>query len=193
MPDTQTLFGAAATILAVYAYMPYFYGIYRGVTRPHTFTWGVGAIVTFVAFWAQMSAGAGPGAWMSGYTSFACFGIFLCSLRYFSAQVRLFDWVCLFASILTIFIWIATDSPFYAVILATLIDVVAFLPTVRKSWARPQDENIQMYFVNIFKFALSVPALQTINFTTALFPVTWVLVNTLFIAFLVWRRRKIGA
>ena len=190
--DQQILFGLIATGLAIYGYMPYFYGMYRGVTKPHAFSWLIGAILAFIIFGIQWSNGAGPGVWMMGYTACACTAIFIFSLKHLSIHLRKSDWFCLIAALLSIPIWLLLDNALYAVILLTVIVVFGFFPTMRKSWDVPYYENLQYYITSFLKYVFAVAALTNIDLTTALFPTICALLNAIQVILLITRRKTVA-
>jgi hypothetical protein len=190
MPDTQTLFGAAATILGIYGYIPYFRGIYLKTTKPHSFSWFLWGLLTLIAFIAQITNDAGAGAWVTGMTVIACFTIAGFGLKHFHENVRPIDWVFLVVSLGAIPLWLLTDSPFYAVILITIIDYVATFPTIRKSWYHPDTEVAQTYFLSGIKFVLSICAMETINFANTFYPAAIVVLNLGIVVLLLYRRQK---
>jgi hypothetical protein len=70
---------------------------------------------------------------------------------------------------------------------------VGFYPTFRKSFHKPHEENALSYWLNAVKWLLSIFALKTFSLTTALYPISWVLMNSLFLLMLHWRRRSLTA
>ncbi len=82
------------------------------------------------------------------------------------------------------------DDPLWSVMLVTAIDVLAFWPTVRKSWAFPDEEKAQTYALSTAKYALMLVALDSVNVTTVLYPASQVIMSTLFVMMLTWRRKR---
>ena len=84
--------------------------------------------------------------------------------------------------------WVLTKDPLGSVILISLIDLIAFYPTFRKTWARPFDETLITYALGGSVMALSTCALTVFNVTTLLYPAVFTLGNLVFIGFCLWRR-----
>lgn len=191
MVDYAALLGATATAIAIYSYIPYFIGIYKGTTKPHSFSWFLWGLLTAIAFVAQITHQAGAGAWVTGYTALACFAISLCGLRDFHENVRPVDWGCLIVALAAIPLWLITDQPIIAVILITLIDYIGTYPTIRKSWHAPHSEVIQTYILSSVKFMLSIFAMSEINFINSFYPLAIVILNFGLVAILYARRRAL--
>jgi hypothetical protein len=75
------------------------------------------------------------------------------------------------------------------VILITLIDIIAYYPTIRKSWHKPHEEALLSYTIGSVKFFLSVVALSNFTIITMLYPVAIILANTALISLCLWRRK----
>src|SRR3990167_9255905 len=125
--------GILATLIAIYAYIPYFRNIFRGKTKPHAFSWFVWFLLTAIAFFAQVSDNAGPGAWVTGFTAVICFVIFIFGLKRGEKDIVWIDWLSLVGALLALGLWAITNEPLLSVILITLIDALGFVPTFRKS------------------------------------------------------------
>lgn len=186
-------FGILATLIALVSYIPYFRNIFRGKTKPHAFSWLIWGIVTGIAFFAQILNNGGPGAWVTGFTTFICGAIFILALFKGYRKIAILDWICLILALIAIVIWIVTKNPLLSVILATLIDLIAFIPTVRKSYIEPYSETLFMYSLNGFKFVIAFLALEQISIVTSLYPLSWIILNWIFVIVILQRRKIIKA
>lgn len=65
MPYKEIL-SAIAIVLTFIAFYPYLRGILQGNIKPHVFSWVIWGTTTFVAFFAQLKAQGGVGAWPIG-------------------------------------------------------------------------------------------------------------------------------
>lgn len=85
-----------------------------------------------------------------------------------------------------------TRDPLLSVILAGVIDVVAFIPTFRKSWRKPWQENLSAYAIANVKLLLSLFALSHVSVVTAFYPAVGFSINAVFIALCLWRRGRVA-
>jgi len=187
--DFHDLIGFLAACLAVYAFVPYFSGIAAGRTKPHVFTWLLFAILSGIGGAAQFAEGGGAGTWVILTSSFMCLLVFLFALKHGERHITRSDWATFMTALMALPLWYFTKDPLWSVLLVILIDMMAFYPTFRKSWHKPQQEVLQSYAVSAVKFSLGLIALEQVNLTTVIYPAYLVTANVLFIALLLWRRR----
>ncbi len=115
------------------------------------------------------------------------------SLKWGERTITRGDWLAMSLSLLAVIPWLFTRNPLWSVILITMIDVVAYYPTVRKSWNKPQEESMTTYALSSLEYGLSVPAMRTANLTTLLYPLAIIVSNTVLISICLWRRHRIGS
>jgi hypothetical protein len=189
--DYKSLLGILAVLVAFIGYVPYFRDIFANKTVPHAFSWLVWGIVTGIAFFGQIVGDAGPGTWVTGITALVCFVIFVFGVIKGRRNITFLDWLSLFGAGLAILLWLITKSPLLSVILITLIDALAFFPTFRKSYFKPNEETASTYALSGLKFLLSVFALTHFSVITAMYPLSIVLMNVLFVGMLIVRRKQL--
>ncbi len=186
--DYKFWLASVAIFLTLYAYVPYLKGIFQGKIKPHFFTWLVWSIVTFIAFLIQIVEGGGMGSWPTIVAALSCFSITLLAIKYGSKDVKRVDYIFLFAALFSIPFWILTNNPAYSAILVTVIEIIAALPTVRKSWHRPKEEIMSTYILNTIRYVFSIFALASISVSTIAYPLGMVFMNGLIFSVLFIRR-----
>ena len=184
--------GLTSVALATVQYIPYVHGILNGKFKPHIFTWLIWAIPGGVVAVAQAVKGAGAGAWASGYTALLCMGVFLLSLSRGDKKIAAFDWVALFLAGLAIVLWMMVRDPLIAVILTSTSCVLGWLPTIRKSFDSPDSEGLIAWSLAGAKWITSLLAVQTVSWTTALFPATSAVMTLSFVILVVVRRTQLN-
>jgi hypothetical protein len=189
---TKELLGAAAVLLPIAGYGRYMWDVFLGRTKPHVFSWLVWGIVTSIVFFAQLSDKAGPGSWTMGLGALIYFSIAVTALFRGEKDIRRSDWVAFLGALAAIPVWRATGEPLAAVILVTVIDALAFYPTFRKSYAKPHEETLFMYTIDVLRFGLSLMALETYSAVTALYPLFIIAADLSFIGMALWRRNCLG-
>ena len=190
--STKVSFGVIASLIALASYVPYFTDTFRGKTKPHAFSWLIWALLTGIAYFGQVSDGAAAGSWVTGITAVVCLSIFLLALKYGEKNITRSDWVCLISSLAAIPLWLITSTPLWSVILITLIDVVAFIPTFRKAYHKPHEETLITFLVAGVKFIPGILALGNYSLITVLYPAYLVIMNGIFVLMLVVRRRRVS-
>ncbi len=186
----QEILGGLAIALGLFGYVFYVRGIVQGKVKPHAFTWFVWGLLTAIAFVAQVTGGGGAGAWVTGVTALCSFGFALVGL---GASSRVYiaksDWIFFVCALLAIPIWLLTGNALWSVVIITITDAVAFAPTFRKAFAHPETENGLTYALSGVKFVVSLFALQSFTWTTALYPASLILANLVFVSMLEWRKQ----
>lgn len=183
--------GIIAVAIGLIGYVPYFRTILNGKTKPHAFTWLVWGSLTAIAFAGQLAGGGGAGAWVTGFTALTSFIIFGFALVRGVKDFPLTDWLCLLGCIVATVLWLVTEDPLTAVILITIIDAVAFIPTIRKSYSNPNSEPVLTYMLSGLKFLIGIIALEYLSLVTVLYPASLVAANSVFVLMLIVRRRRL--
>jgi hypothetical protein len=184
--------GIIAVALTFFGYIPYIRDTIKGKTKPHVYTWFIWALVSFIAFMLQMSDHAGLGSLVTLSAAIVCFIIFLFGMRIGDKDITRIDTVFLILSFGALGLWLFAKQPVISVILVSSIDILSFIPTIRKSWNKPYSETLSSYLMNTFRFTLGLLALQHYSLITTLYPITWLLGNGLFSIFLIVRRKMIS-
>lgn len=185
--------GLVAVVLGFIAYGLYIKGIFAGKIKPHAFSWFIWALLTTIAFFAQVSENAGPGAWVTGFTALMSYAFVIVGLGSSSRTlIEKTDWFYFIGALLAIPPWYLTGDPLWSVIIVTVIDAVAFVPTFRKSYQNPETESITASTLHGVKFIFGIIALESFTLTTALYPASLILANLVFVAMLVWRRQSLA-
>jgi hypothetical protein len=188
----QKILGASAFIISIWGSVVYICSILRGETKPHLYSWIIFSILTCIAFFAQLSDGAGPGAWMMGAVTLSCFVTAILSIKFGEKQHTKSDKIALCASLLAIFPWLVTKDPLLSVIMISFIDGIAMFPTIRKSWNKPYQENMPSYWIANLKSVIALFALTHFSISTALYLISIIIINTILISVCVYRRRALS-
>lgn len=191
MIDWKSILGFTAVALTFVGYAPYLRDIVRKKTHPHLYSWVLWGFVTLLAFALQISGGAGVGALVTLTAALLCFVVIFLSFRSGAKRdIKPIDTVFFVLAIVAVFIWLFAKQPVISIILVTVIDMLGFLPTVRKTWDDPHSETMSFYLITTFRFILAIFALRQYTVLTALYPVAWAMTDAAF-ALMLWWRRKI--
>lgn len=184
-------FGLISLGFAFASLVPYIWSVHKGQTKPHVFTWVLWTLFSAIGSAGQFVSGAGPGAWASGFTAICNCVIVIQSLKHGEKNITRSDWFFFITALLSIGLWALTDNPLYAIILITIVDIFAYGPTFRKSWAKPHEENALSHFLSLPKHAATLMAIEQYVLTNTLFPLTMIIVNGALVAYLLIRRWQI--
>ncbi len=192
MTDVKAIISIIAVVLTFVGYFPYIRDTLKGKTTPHVYTWFIWAFVTAIAYGLQVSGGAGVGSWVTLSIIIACFSVFILGLRNGRKNITKLDTLFFVLSFVALFLWLIAKQPVLSVILVSTVDMLGFVPTIRKSWNKPYSETLFLYELNTFRHGLSLLALQQYSVITWLYPLTWTFANGLFSAMLIIRRKQVS-
>ena len=186
----KALFGAAALLLTFVAFIPYYRGILREEVKPHVFSWFIWAAGTVIVFAAQLSDGAGIGAWPIGVSGLMTGGVALLALtRCADTSIVRMDWVFLILAASALPLWFFTSTALSAVIILTIVDLLGFGPSVRKAYDAPHEESVSFFVIGAIRNVFVLLALEHVSWPTALFPAAVGLACFGFVGLILLRRR----
>lgn len=193
MLEIKNVIGFIAVALVFVGYIPYFRDILKGKTIPHVYSWILWGFVTAVAFALQVSAGAGIGALVTLTVVFMTVGVVILSfyLHRSKFDITFLDTLFLILGFVSLGIWLIAKDPVLSIVVATTTDLLAFVPTIRKTWKKPYSETLSTSIITTFRFALAIFALQAYSIVTILYPIAWALGNAFFSAMIIYRRSVI--
>lgn len=180
-----------ASIISIVSLIPYIKDIISKQTKPHIFTWFVWTLMTGIFFFAQLSDGAGIGALTSGITTILCIIILVLSFKQGDKMIVKSDWLSFVLSLIALLAWALTKSPFYSVIFITISDIIAYIPTVRKSFKEPYSETLSTHLLSGVKHFINVFSLQNITFISSFYTICLIFINFIFVTFLIIRRKAV--
>jgi hypothetical protein len=171
-------FAIVAALLAIAGNVPYVIDILKGRVQPHAYTWFVWTIVSGIVFFGQLAKGAGIGAVPTAASEIFTLVIFLLSLKYGFKRVTASDTFFLALALGGLVPWILTNDPTLSVIIAVGIDVIAFIPTLRKGWSEPKTETPVLYGLNVARHILALFSMQAYNVATTLHSIAMIVTNS---------------
>jgi hypothetical protein len=78
------------------------------------------------------------------------------------------------------------------VILVSLSDGISFIPTFRKAYRLPFEENATSFAVGILYYICAVFALSSFTLTAALYPIVIIVIDGALVLFICIRRKKLS-
>ena len=186
----KDVFAVIATILAIAGNLPYIRDAFTRRVKPHPFTWLVWTIVSTIVLFGQIAEGAGIGALPTAVACAFTIIIFLFSLQYGFKYVKRSDKYFLAAALLGIIPWLIFKNPTFSVIIAVTIDLIAFVPTLRKTYLHPETETPILYGSNVLRHILTLFSLQSYNIATTLHSISMIITNSAMVVLITDRKVK---
>jgi hypothetical protein len=181
-----------AVVLTFVAYIPYYRDILKGKTHPHVYSWSLWGLLTVLIVALQIQGGAGAATWVTAAAGLMCLGVIILSLKHGKKYITVSDTIVATLSLIAIFFWLIIQQPIISIILVVVADMLAFFPTVRKSWHKPHTETLSLYTTNTLRFTLALLAVESYTILSSLWLAAWVVANGLFSIMLLIRRRSIA-
>jgi len=190
--DHKWILAGLSALISIGTIIYYVISINSGKVKPHMFTWLIWGIVTAVVAVTQISSKGGPGSILAVIVTFNCF--IVAGMAYYKGDrsFPMFDKVCLVACIIAIAFWPMMKAPLLSLVAVTIIDTFGFIPTLRKSFKNPQEENLIVFFFYGLAYLISVFALEKVNWLTSLYPIAIGLSALGMVVFLAVRRHQLG-
>jgi hypothetical protein len=187
----KLIFAIAATAFMIVGYYPYLKDLFAIKTQPHLYTWLIWAITASIATAGVIVGGGNLGAIpMVIGTAFVIF-VCLLSFKYGSKNITKSDTLTLVAALVAILVWVQLGNPLLAVVLATVIDGVGYIPTYRKSYQEPWSETSFFWIAMSANSFLAIAALETHSLLTSLYLLVLGVVNFGLFLLLQYRRKSI--
>ncbi|MBL4590003.1 MAG: hypothetical protein JKY11_08000, partial [Alphaproteobacteria bacterium] len=127
-------------------------------------------------------------AWATGFTAVSCIIIAFIAIFRGEKNITKSDWFSFIGALSAVPLWLITQTPFYSIILITLIDISAYYPTIRKSYIKPHEEISSTFILNGLKYLIALFALNHYSVITALYPFSTMLAEFGVAFMLIWRR-----
>lgn len=189
MVNYKAIFGVLAVVLTFVAYFPYLRSILKGQTRPHMYSWLVWFIDAAIIFILQLTNNAGPGAYVTLAAALMCLFVLILSFSKGTKDIKTIDKVFLASALLALVLWWFAKQPLVSAVLITCVDLLGFVPTIRKAWKAPDSETPIFYCINSLRFVFAIAALRQLSTINAIYPITWLVANGLFAVVLFVRRK----
>jgi len=185
----KEILSAIAIALTFVAFYPYIRSIMRDETKPHVFSWIIWGTTTFVVFLAQLDGGGGVGAWPIGVSgSITIFVAIIAYIKRADITITRMDWLFFVSALSSLPFWYLTSDPLWAVIILTVVDVLGFGPTVRKSYSQPYSESLSFFAIFTARNLIVILALENYSTTTVLFPAAVAAACIALMVMIVYRR-----
>lgn len=186
--NIKLILSITATTIAVISYIPYIQGTLSGKIKPHSYSWFIWAIVGYIAGFGQLAGGGGIGALVALVTATISLGIAIISYKEVKDNITMSDKISLAVSLSAIPLWLITKNPLWSIILVSIVDGVAFWPSIRKAYNKPWDEGLPTFILSTLKHVITIFAQKTYNIVTVLYPLSLAILTGFFVIMLLVRR-----
>jgi hypothetical protein len=133
---------------------------------------------------------SGNGGWIAyGMAAGACALalVAILSIGYGTKNITLFDSVLCCGAFFGIVSWFWTKDLSLSVAIATAVDCIGYLPTIRKTWSQPETETMKMWIAYTIGTVCALLSLEVHTFITSAY--IWMCLPMNFLVCLACTRR----
>jgi len=190
--DVKAVLGIVAGVIAFLAYIVYVISIFRGGSKPNRATWWIWAFMGLVLALSYQFSGAENTIWVPYVEFLGPLIIAILSLKYGEGGLNdRTDAICLFGATLSIVLWIIFKNPVVALVTNLATDSFAIVPTIKKSFLRPEGEDFWAWFGTGVADSLNMFAVERFNFAILVYPIYMLLSDLIIIFILLFRKKNI--
>ena len=187
----KIIFASISVIIGTLAFFPYMRDIFLKKTQPHSYTWLIWSITQGTAVVGIYYGGGGIGGLEFTIGTLLTFIVFLFSLKYGSKNITISDTVILISALLAIFVWWQLKNPFLSILMISVIDVLGYTPSFRKSYQEPYSETVLTWISFVVGNCFALLALGQYNFLTMGYIISISVANILLAIICLIRRQVI--
>jgi hypothetical protein len=184
--------GILSVAMAIVAAVIYVFQTMRSEVRPHPLSWLLFGLLCATGYWVQRDAGVRQGSWTLLAMTIICFLFVAASLARGERSFAWQEWAFAIAGGAVFVMYFFTKEANAAAALTTIIDALAFGPTIVRGWRHPQKDSATSFALNGAKFVPSLMAMDPISFATSFYPATLIVMNAAVAIMLVARRRALA-
>ncbi len=191
MPDSFAEgMGVLAGLVCLAAFPIYIRAILKGETKPNRASFLIWTLTGLLLLESYHAAGAHETLWVAGVYFIGPLIIWLLSLKYGVGGWSPLDRVCLMLALISVVLRLSVAPPEAALGFNIFMDIVAFVPTLKKSWLHPEQEDLSAWgfaaggsFLNLFALTSFEPAVVA-------YPLYCFIIGISIVAVLIWRGGK---
>ncbi|MGB3756550.1 MAG: hypothetical protein WBA07_09280 [Rivularia sp. (in: cyanobacteria)] len=170
MSNWQEIIGIIAGFLSLIGFIPYIISIWKGKTQPNKATWCIWAIVGIIICTSYYLSGAINTIWVPLALAIGHVVIAILTLIYGKGGWNSFDKTCILGTGISLVLWWHYDSPLIALSINIAIDFLGALPTIRKSYRKPETEDLLTWIIFLLAHTLNLFAIKQWSFSVLAYP-----------------------
>ena len=190
--DVKVVLGMIAGAIAFLAYVVYIVSIFRGKSKPNRATWWIWAFMGVVLVLSYQASGAETTIWVPYVEFIGPLIIAILSTKYGEGGIdNKTDIICLIGAFASIILWIIFNNPVIALVTSLAVDSFAIIPTIKKSYLRPEGEDFWAWFGTGIADSLNFFAVEKFSFAILIYPIYMLTSDIIIVAILFVKKNKI--
>jgi phosphoglycerol transferase MdoB-like AlkP superfamily enzyme len=134
-------------------------------------------LLLVISFVQQLQSGIGLGILLAIAELLVCVLVFILSINNGKGGLTLLDKFCYLLLVLSLAIWAKTQNPFYGLVLISLSDLFATLPTISSIIKKPSDEVYWFWIAGSIGAVSALLAEPGFNFKSQIFIIYLAAIN----------------
>ncbi|MFH1170741.1 MAG: hypothetical protein V1704_04250 [Candidatus Vogelbacteria bacterium] len=185
------IFGIAAPIASVIAFVPYLRSILKDQTKPSSASWWTWTIITFVVVISSWFGGAPwPVLLLPAWLCLSQLAVAILSLKFGDKEWDVRNKICVGGAILGILLWLLTGNPLLALGLSIISDLFASIPNFRHIFLNPEQEDRLAWTIGWLSAVFQILAIKNWTLAESGWGFYFILNMTLVLFFLYRRKNK---
>jgi hypothetical protein len=186
----RTILIIISSILTIASALPYVFDVLRGTTKPRIVSWFIWSVLTSIATVASFVDHQYASAILTFCATVETLSIMILGLlKSGNRALERFDAYCLGGAVVGLVLWLIFNSPSIAVAASVIIDMVGAIPTAKHIWQKPYEETRLTFLLASIGGLFTVLAAEDITITAIAYPIYIVLINALFVSFMLGRNK----
>ncbi len=186
-PLYSQIIGVIAGLLAACSFAPYIRSILRGTTKPHRASYGIWSLLSMIILVSYFVTGARGTIWLLlSITSLQTI-VFILSFKYGMGGFQRLDVVCLTGAVIGLILWAVTENPLTALYVSIFIEVLGWIPTIKKTYLYPQTENLATWLIALCAASVNLFAITEFALKIYLYPVYVLISDVIMVSLIVQR------
>jgi hypothetical protein len=173
------IFAILAAVLGLVAYFPYMQDILAGKVQPARSVRIMFVLLLSLSLWQQHALGSRLALGVTIGELIGSIAILFMSLTRGVGGLKRLDIICYALLIIDVFFWLTSKNALIALHLTVLADIIAFTPTLEKTWRNPASETAPFFVIGVIAAAFSILAAQDKSYAIILYPLSLVIFNGL--------------
>ena len=182
MTEIQPYIGYAAGILGLIPFWFYIVSMKLGSSKPNL----AGVLIYTFAMTMIIASSIALHAWQALWLAVAyIFGqslVIIISFKTGYFAFSKFDYGCILISVASLFLWIHTSNPLYALLLNVIVDALGTVAIAKKLYTHPKTEDTTAWTMALLVSVLNLFAIPLFNIENALYPIYLVVANVLIVS-----------
>jgi hypothetical protein len=186
MRTTLLIIGSLLPLISAVVYMV---SIVRGNSRPERMTRFLLLVITGVMTASLWAAGDTSGLWLALVSFLQSLAIWVLAFKWGMGGRDRLDMICLVLCFAGVVIWLGSDQPWIGLLASILADLIACIPSLRKTIRWPHTELMAFY---LFDTIAGVAILLAGPFTleAMVFPLYIAAINLAYVVAIKWPRSQ---